>query len=117
MALSPCLALGCDKTTDNQGTSYYAEVTYRVSPQRLETCRRRCHWRQSEILLSCFNRGIRSLPSNLHEALHHAKKSEFLRELLGESTVENYLELKYKEFDSYRVQVSQWELDRYFGVL
>jgi glutamine synthetase len=63
------------------------------------------------------NRGIRSLPSNLHEALHHAKKSEFLRELLGDSLVENYLDLKYKEFDSYRVQVSQWELDRYFGVL
>jgi glutamine synthetase len=62
-------------------------------------------------------RGIRSLPSNLEEALHHAKKSDFLRELLGESLVENYLELKYKEYDSFRVQVTQWELDRYFSVL
>jgi glutamine synthetase len=62
-------------------------------------------------------RGIRSLPSNLHEALHHAKKSEFLRELLGESLVENYLDIKYKEFDQYRVQVSEWEINRYFGVL
>jgi glutamine synthetase len=62
-------------------------------------------------------RGIKSLPSNLSEALHHTKKSEFLRELLGASLVDNYLELKYKEFDDYRVQVSQWELERYLPVL
>jgi glutamine synthetase len=62
-------------------------------------------------------RGIKSLPSNLSEALHHTKKSEFLRELLGTSLVDNFLELKYKEFDEYRVQVSQWELERYLPVL
>jgi glutamine synthetase len=60
-------------------------------------------------------RQIRSLPANLNEALHHAKKSEFLRNELGESLVENYLEIKYKEYDDYRVQVTQWELDRYFS--
>ncbi len=63
------------------------------------------------------NRGIRSLPANLHEALHHSKRSDFLRELLGDSLVDNYLAIKYKEFDSYRTQVTPWELDKYFGVL
>jgi len=62
-------------------------------------------------------RGIKSLPSNLHEALHHTKRSTFCREVLGDSMVENYLELKYQEFDEYRVRVSQWELDRYLPVL
>ena len=62
-------------------------------------------------------RKIKNLPSNLHEALHHTKKSKFLRELLGETLVNNYLDLKYGEFDDYRVQVSQWELQRYYAVL
>jgi glutamine synthetase len=62
-------------------------------------------------------RKIKNLPSNLHEALHHSKNSKFLRELLGESLVNNYLDLKYAEFDEYRLQVSQWELQRYFAVL
>lgn len=62
-------------------------------------------------------RGIKSLPANLHEALHHTKRSEFVRELLGDSLIDNYLAVKYKEFDSYRTQVTPWEMDRYFGVL
>lgn len=62
-------------------------------------------------------RGIKSLPSNLHEALHHTKRSTFCRELLGDSLIDNYLELKYQEFDEYRVRVSQWELDKYLAVL
>jgi glutamine synthetase len=62
-------------------------------------------------------RGIRSLPANLHEALHHTKRSQFLRELLGETLVDNYLELKYREFSEYRLQVSQWEIERYYRVL
>ena len=62
-------------------------------------------------------RGIKSLPSNLHEALHHTKKSSFCRELLGDSIIDNYLEIKYREFDEYRVQVTKWEMDRYFAVL
>jgi glutamine synthetase len=61
-------------------------------------------------------RGIKSLPGNLHEALHHAKKSTFLRELLGDVLVDNYLEVKYKEYDEYRVRVSDWEIERYFAV-
>jgi len=62
-------------------------------------------------------RGIRSLPANLHEALHHTKRSQFVRELLGETLVDNYLELKYREFNEYRLQVGQWEIERYYRVL
>jgi glutamine synthetase len=62
-------------------------------------------------------RGIKSLPSNLSEALHHTKKSKFIRKLLGDELVENYVQLKYREFDEYRMQVTQWEMDRYYAVL
>lgn len=62
-------------------------------------------------------RGIRSLPGNLHEALHHTKKSDWVRQALGDNLVENYLAVKYKEFDEYRVQVTDWEINRYYSVL
>ncbi|MEP0815307.1 MAG: glutamine synthetase [bacterium] len=61
--------------------------------------------------------GIKSLPENLHEALHFVRKSQFIREVLGDTFVENFLEVKYKEYDEYRVQVTKWELDTYFKVL
>jgi len=62
-------------------------------------------------------REIKDLPSNLSEALHHTKKSKFVRKLLGDELVENYVQLKYREFDDYRMQVTKWEMDRYFTVL
>jgi glutamine synthetase len=62
-------------------------------------------------------RGIKSLPSNLHEALHHTKKGEFAREVLGDALVDNFLQLKYAEFNDYRMHVSSWEMDHYFAVL
>ncbi|MBN2082023.1 glutamine synthetase [bacterium] len=62
-------------------------------------------------------RDIKDLPSNLSEALHHSKKSKFVRKLLGNELVENFVQLKYREFDEYRTQVTKWEMDRYFAVL
>ena len=62
-------------------------------------------------------RNIQSLPSNLKEALDFTEKSLFVREALGESLVENYLDLKYREFDEYRVQVTPWETDQYLATL
>lgn len=62
-------------------------------------------------------RGIKDLPSNLSEALSKATKGQLAREVLGESLTENYLAIKRKEFDEYRLQVTQWELDKYYSVL
>ncbi len=62
-------------------------------------------------------RGIRSLPANLHEALHFVKKSELVREVLGERLTEQFLELKYAEWAEFQQQVTEWELKRYFSVL
>ncbi|MCK5628313.1 glutamine synthetase [Candidatus Bathyarchaeota archaeon] len=58
-------------------------------------------------------RGLISLPESLKEALDEMEKSELVKETLGELAFENYLIEKRKEWDIYRTQVSQWEIDRY----
>ena len=58
-------------------------------------------------------RGIISLPENLKEALDELETSELMRETLGEVTFENFLREKHREWDLYRTQVNEWEVNRY----
>ncbi len=57
--------------------------------------------------------GIDSLPGNLAEALDELEKDEVIKETLGDHLLSQYLEGKRAEWDEYRTQVSQWELDKY----
>jgi len=57
--------------------------------------------------------GIETLPSNLGEALDALEEDEVVADALGEHVYEKFLEAKHQEFDEYRVDVSDWELDRY----
>ncbi len=57
--------------------------------------------------------GIDSLPGNLEEALDELEKDEVIKETLGDHLLSQYLEGKRAEWDEYRTQVSQWELDKY----
>ena len=58
-------------------------------------------------------RNIISLPESLKEALDELERSELMRETLGETAFENFLSEKRKEWDLYRVQVTEWEVNRY----
>jgi glutamine synthetase len=58
-------------------------------------------------------RGIVELPESLGEALDEMENSETLLEILGEVTYKNFLIEKRKEWDLYRTQVTQWEVNRY----
>jgi glutamine synthetase len=40
-----------------------------------------------------------------------------MRRAFGDHIFSAYVTLKRKEWDEYRVQLTQWELDRYLGVL
>ncbi|MEM2250465.1 MAG: type I glutamate--ammonia ligase [Candidatus Bathyarchaeia archaeon] len=60
---------------------------------------------------------IRTLPGSLAEALAEMEKSELLRKALGEHTFRRFLEAKRKEWDEYRIRVTDWELNRYFLTL
>jgi glutamine synthetase len=62
-------------------------------------------------------RGIVSLPETLGEAIDELAGSELMRRALGDHIFEAYVQLKRKEWDEYRVQLTQWELDKYLGVL
>ncbi|WP_135365868.1 type I glutamate--ammonia ligase [Halosimplex halophilum] len=57
--------------------------------------------------------GIDTLPTNLGEALDALENDEVVADALGEHVYENFVEAKTQEFDDYRVDVSDWELDRY----
>jgi glutamine synthetase len=58
-------------------------------------------------------RDIEALPSNLHVAVRELKKDSFVREVLGEHVVGKYTEAKEAEWQRYREQVSDWELEEY----
>jgi glutamine synthetase len=62
-------------------------------------------------------RGIVSLPETLGEAIDELAQSELVRKALGPHIFDRYVELKRKEWDEYRVQLSEWELERYLSVL
>jgi glutamine synthetase len=61
--------------------------------------------------------GIEQLPETLGEAIEETAESELVLRTLGEHMFNRYVEIKRKEWDDYRVQVTQWELDRYMAVL
>jgi glutamine synthetase len=61
--------------------------------------------------------GVTSLPETLGEAIDELSRSDLARRALGPHIFDRYVELKRKEWDEYRVQLSQWELDKYLAVL
>lgn len=61
--------------------------------------------------------GIEQLPETLGEAIELAAESELVLRTLGEHMFNRFVEIKRQEWEDYRVQVTQWELDRYLPVL
>jgi glutamine synthetase len=62
-------------------------------------------------------RGITSLPETLGEAITELAESELAKKALGPHIFDRYIELKRKEWDEYRVQLTEWERDKYLAVL
>ena len=62
-------------------------------------------------------RGIISLPETLGEAIDELAQSDLVRKALGPHIFDRYVELKRKEWDEYRVQLTGWEMERYLSVL
>ena len=55
----------------------------------------------------------RSLPSTLDEALDAMREDSLMREVLGETIYEGFLDAKTIECTEYRQQVHEWEIKRY----
>lgn len=61
-------------------------------------------------------RGIGSVAANLKEALDALATDDVVRGAIGEFSFAKFYEAKMQEWDSYRIAVSQWELDRYMEI-
>jgi len=59
---------------------------------------------------------ISTLPYSLWDALKELEKDEVVKEALGKMFYERYIQIKKAEWDSYRIQVTDWELKRYLEV-
>ena len=56
---------------------------------------------------------IESIPANLHQAIVAMEADPFIKETLGTHVYTKYVEAKKAEWDDYRKQVTQWEIDEY----
>ncbi len=60
--------------------------------------------------------GIHSLPGSLEEALDELERDEVIQEALGDHIFSHFVRAKRIEWDIYRKQVHEWELDQYLTV-
>lgn len=57
--------------------------------------------------------GIYSLPGDLREALIELSHDEVIKEALGDHIYHRFVAAKMKEYDSFRIAVHKWEIERY----
>ena len=62
---------------------------------------------------SLVQRNIDVLPTSLLEALNELKKDKVLQETLGQHLFERYIDVKTKEWNEFKKQVTAWEIDTY----
>ncbi len=62
-------------------------------------------------------KGIETLPDSLGHAIAITESSELVKKILGNHIFPRFIELKKKEWDNYRIQVPQYELNKYLSVL
>jgi len=62
-------------------------------------------------------KGISSLPGSLREAIDNLEKSALMREVLGDHLFNALLDNKKAEWDAYRMQITEWEIERYLPIL
>jgi glutamine synthetase len=53
----------------------------------------------------------------LREAIDELEADQILMDALGEHTGPGFVEAKRAEWDEYRIQVTEWELERYLETL
>jgi glutamine synthetase len=60
---------------------------------------------------------IKSLPEDLLEAIKITEKSELVKKALGEELFHFFIRNKKMEWDEYKAQVTQYEIDKYLPIL
>ena len=62
-------------------------------------------------------RYINTLPASLGEAISDMQGSELMKKALGKHTYQKYIDIKKAEWDSYRIHVTDWEINQYLDKL
>jgi glutamine synthetase len=62
-------------------------------------------------------RGIGTLPGSLYEAVKMTEKSALVKEALGDHVFNAFIENKKIEWDKYRIQITEYELNKYLPLL
>ncbi|MCL7412264.1 MAG: type I glutamate--ammonia ligase [ANME-2 cluster archaeon] len=63
------------------------------------------------------DRNICSLPGTLRDALNELEQDEVIINALGSHVLKDFLRLGRTEWDAYRVQVHDWEIQRYINIM
>ena len=96
LLLASCLAAGLDGIRNELPIPESVEGNiYEMSKNELE------------------ERGIEAIPSNLSKSCHYFEDDEFMKQVLGEHVHAKYLDAKRKEWNRFREQVTEWEIDEY----
>lgn len=96
LLLASCLSAGLDGIKNELPIPESVEGNiYEMSKQELE------------------ERGIEAIPSNLSKACHYFEDDAFMKQVLGEHVHAKYLDAKRKEWNRFREQVTEWEIDEY----
>jgi glutamine synthetase len=61
--------------------------------------------------------GVEILPADLNEAIRAARESELARRVLGDTLLDKFLDNKKLEWERYRAEVHEFELEQYLNVL
>jgi glutamine synthetase len=61
--------------------------------------------------------GIESLPDSLGAAVNITEQSELVKRALGEHVFSRFIELKKREWEDYRIQLTRYEMEKYLPIL
>ena len=62
-------------------------------------------------------RGIKTLPKDMHEAIALTEKSSLVKKVLGDHVFNSFIRNKKIEWENYRSQVTDYEINRYLPIL
>jgi glutamine synthetase len=62
-------------------------------------------------------KGIGILPTTLWKALQHLRNNPVISSALGDEFMQKYIRAKTREWDSYRVRVTDWEINEYLEII
>ncbi|MBA4349295.1 MAG: glutamine synthetase [Thermodesulfovibrio sp.] len=62
------------------------------------------------------SRNIDTLPSSLYEAILELKGSKLMQDMLGERLHRRYIGIKMREWNEFKMQVTEWEIEKYSDI-